>query len=72
MIKYFHELTDSDIKGLIESKITWEQVAKDYPQPSWCHYPNATGGDMGCWSLIEQSIKDINSCGECEFCQAEI
>lgn len=50
--KYFHELSDKEVKALIDSKPTWEYMNKHYKQPSWCTYPNALNGIMGCWSLI--------------------
>ena len=52
MIKYFHELTDDEFSGLIDSKITYGEAEKLYPQPLWCSYPQAIYGEMGCWSLV--------------------
>jgi hypothetical protein len=51
MIKYFHELTEKEFQVLVEKKYTYEQLKKDYPQPIWCGYPEATSGALGCWSL---------------------
>lgn len=67
MIKPFHELTKEEFKGIVDSKkYTWEKLAKDYPQPEWCQYPDATAGQMGCFSLMWHLVKDKNYCKNCE------
>jgi hypothetical protein len=66
MIKYFHELTKEEFSKLIESKITWGECAKEYPQPIWCGYPDALAGMMGCWSLTDFKIKNKKSCYSCD------
>lgn len=67
MIKHFHELTKEEFKEIVDSKkYTWEQLSKDYPQPEWCGYPDATQGTMGCWSLVSHMVKDRDYCKNCE------
>jgi hypothetical protein len=68
MIKSFHELTKKEYFGLIKNGYTYEHLARDYPQPEWCDYTDATAGQMGCWSLMSFMIKDINSCAKCDYC----
>lgn len=66
MIKYFHELTEAEFKETCVDKMTYMQLAKDYPQPLWCSYPEATGGLMGCWSLISFMVTGRNYCKNCD------
>jgi hypothetical protein len=69
VIKYFHELTAEEYKELVDSKeYTYEKLAKDYPQPEWCNYPEATQGVMGCWSLMNHMVKGREYCINCECC----
>ena len=72
MIKYFHELTKEEIEAIPAGK-TCKEVAKDYPQPEWCEYPNAVYGAMGCWGLMLGSVKDQGKayCVNCE-CNKEL
>jgi hypothetical protein len=52
VIKYFHELTRDEFIKFRNSGYTPASLARDYPQPVWCSYPDATQGALGCWSLI--------------------
>ncbi len=72
MIKYFHELTKEEFGKLVESKITYEQLAKDYPQPTWCEYPDATGGMLGCWSLMDFFVTGEDYCKDCDCYKKEV
>jgi hypothetical protein len=36
----------------------WKVFLKKYRQPSWCNYPEAMTGMMGCWSLMFTETKD--------------
>jgi len=65
MIKYFHELTEKEFKELLKKKLTWGELAIDYPQPIWCDYPDALLGMMGCWSLMDFMVKDETYCEDC-------
>lgn len=68
MKKYFHELTEEEYKKIVDSKeYTYEKLAKDYPQPKWCSYPNATEGVMGCWSLVDFKVTGEAFCKECDL-----
>jgi len=53
MIKYYHELRKEEYLWLVKEGTTYAELEKDFPQPSWCEYPQATSGLMGCWSLID-------------------
>jgi hypothetical protein len=52
-MKYFHELTQEEINQLIEQGKTWGYILENFKQPNWCNYPEALGGEFGCWSLID-------------------
>ena len=71
MIKYFHELTKKEFKELVKKKYTWGRLEKDYPQPTWCNYPEATRGLMGCWSLVDFRIKKEKHCKNCDCYKQE-
>ncbi len=66
MRKYFHELTQEEIENL---KGSCEKIAKDYPQPDWCEYPDAIAGAMGCWGLVLGRVRDQGKayCEQCEY-----
>ena len=70
MIKYFHKLTRDEWSEIIKSKgvqdYSWEDAAKDYPQPEWCKYPQAVQGVMGCWSLMDFRVTGRNFCKNCD------
>ena len=66
MIKYFHKLTAEEFKVIVDKKITYGQLAIDYPQPKWCNYPEATSGSMGCWSLMAHMVKNRKFCVNCD------
>lgn len=65
MGKQFHELTAAELDELKSSGATWEQAAKEHPQPEWCEYPDAVS-PMGCWSLISGNVTGIDYCAECD------
>ena len=66
MIKYFHRLTKKEFEALYRKKLTWGEIAKDYPQPKWCGYPGALDGIMGCWSLTAQMVTGKAYCKNCD------
>lgn len=66
MKKYYHELTQAEIDALIESKITYGELAKLHPQPKWCTYTDAVMGEMGCWSLMIPGKVNRDFCRKCE------
>lgn len=66
MIKYFHELTVAEFNKLTEQHMTWKDCSELYPQPTWCDYPEAVMGPMGCWSLMFFRITGESFCRNCE------
>ncbi len=67
MIKYFHELTKKEFKKLCKGKPeTWDEFARNYPQPIWCSYPEAVAGIMGCWSLVGFMVTGEDYCKNCD------
>jgi len=67
MAKYFHELTDEEFEALKVTDITWGEVAKIYPQPTWCEYPGALEAEMGCWSLVYRRGVSKEFCKNCDL-----
>ncbi len=65
MIKFFHELTEAEFKALCDKKITYRRLAKDYPQPTWCSYPDALE-PLGCWSLTGFMVTGEAYCRRCD------
>lgn len=63
--KYWHRLTDKEIQELIDAKITYDELAETVKQPTWCQYPDALKGIMGCWSLTGSARKKISH----KFCK---
>ena len=62
----FHEITDEAFDKLVDEVSTWEGVMERYHQPKWCTYPEALGGEMGCWSLTGRRITCKKDCGSCD------
>jgi hypothetical protein len=65
---YWHELTNEQRKAVIDSKMLIKDFLRAYRQPSWCSYPEALAGVMGCWSLMETDMKvSPEYCKKCEM-----
>ncbi len=58
---YFHE-QPYEIAG----KAPGKAVMRWYQQPSWCKYPEALNGAMGCWKLVMGHVKNEESCANCD------
>ncbi|MDD5007280.1 MAG: hypothetical protein PHC68_02620 [Syntrophorhabdaceae bacterium] len=67
-IKFFHELTEKEFMKIKKDNphMTYAEFALKYPQPTWCHYPDAVYGIMGCWSLVTFMVKDKKYCKGCD------
>lgn len=70
MIKYFHELTEAEFNKLMEQHMTWGECAKQYPQPTWCGYPDAVMSQYGCWSLMFFRVTGEDFCKTCDSYKA--
>jgi len=67
MGKPFHELTEAEFKALVLlGTMTWAECAETHPQPSWCGYPGAVQGEMGCWSLMAFRVTGPEFCVGCD------
>lgn len=66
MIKYFHEVTKGEWDEILKRDMTWEECAKEYPQPRWCTYPDAVCGVMGCASLMACFVTGMDYCKDCD------
>jgi len=64
--KPFHKLTKTEFEKICKENITWQEVAKRYPQPEWCCYTNAVQGVMGCWSLMSLLVTGRGYCKNCD------
>lgn len=73
MIKpFFHRITKKEFNKLIDDKRTWGFVMENFRQPTWCDYPDALSGKMGCWSLTQwPCVKSISKkyCETCDACK---
>jgi len=66
MGKYFHEITKREFNRAVKKGLTWAEMARLYPQPKWCGYPDAVQGLMGCWSLMDFMVKNEGFCKGCD------
>ena len=51
--KFFHEISDEEVQELFNTHWKWKDVMETYRQPTWCQYPDALAGKLGCWSLTD-------------------
>ena len=66
MIKFFHELTREEFEKIAKRRRSVKNFVRDYPQPVWCEYPEATAGMMGCWSLVGFMVTGEDYCKKCD------
>lgn len=64
--KPFHRLSDSQFKAMQDAGMKWNEVSALHPQPSWCDYPGALDGPMGCWSLVGRMVRNKAYCKGCD------
>ena len=67
--EYFHELSQQEIDKLISDKRTIGYIMENYKQPKWCKYPDALGGILGCWSLMDLQKNGLRTKISEEFCK---
>jgi len=60
----FHLLPAADFERLKKAGKTWGWVMRHYRQPTWCNYPNALEGPMGCWSLVGRLVTGEAYCSK--------
>ena len=65
---FFHEVTDQEWEKMKDDGRNVGWLMKNYRQPDWCNYHEALSGHMGCWSLMDRSVKDKDYCkeGKCD------
>ena len=63
---FLHELTPEEIDNILAEKIKIGELMERYQQPTWCGYPGALKGQMGCWSLMD--LKGLRTKINKEFC----
>ncbi len=67
--KYFHKLPQKIINRLLKTNLSWGDIVNKYKQPSWCNYPNALEGKMGCWSLTDLNNNGLRTKISKKFCK---
>ena len=69
---FWHRLPDWKIRKMIEKGTSIGFVLANYRQPTWCGYPDALAGTIGCWSLTDNFglRKKISKqfCSGCDCC----
>jgi hypothetical protein len=65
----FHRITKKQWQALVAVNATWGDVKEQFRQPSWCEYPDALDGSMGCWSLVGRMVKNRKYCQNCDLCK---
>ena len=73
---YWHRMSEKQINKVCGSGMEMEEFLKVVYQPTWCQYPNALSGIMGCWSLMSSDTRRKIShkfCGKepCEYYRAK-
>lgn len=65
---YFHQIYPEEWLYLVDTGITWGELAKRYCAPDWCGYGDAVE-PMGCWGLIYGYVaeKGYEYCKNCEL-----
>jgi len=64
---FFHRLSKVKQEEILGSHMTIGELLDTYRQPSWCGYPDALAGIMGCWSLIDAGrIRKKADCANCD------
>jgi len=62
----FHLVGDAEWESIKGSGMTWDELAEKHPQPSWCSYPHALRGTIGCWSLVGRMVNGEDYCKSCD------
>jgi hypothetical protein len=68
MKPFWHRESKKNIESLIKKGLTIQYLLENYRQPTWCNYPDALAGMMGCWSLTGDNRTEISHkfCSSCE------
>ena len=75
--KYFHEIDQKEVAGLIASKKSWGYISANYKQPDWCAHCDALMGVWGCWSLTDREKNGRRTeiskeyCRNCDYFKSE-
>jgi hypothetical protein len=73
---FWHRLPDWKIQKMIKEGVSNGFVVENYRQPTWCNYPEALNGVMGCWSLTDifglRKMISKKFCSECDCCTLPI
>jgi hypothetical protein len=67
MKPFFHTQTNEVLEKEILAGITVGELKTKYQQPTWCGYPEALEGMMGCWSLMD--VKGLRNQISKPFCR---
>lgn len=64
---FFHTQSNQVMDDLLANKVTVGEIKERYQQPTWCTYPEALDGMMGCWSLMD--LKGLRNRISKPFCR---
>lgn len=73
---YFHEnfkSPDDFMRFLVtNANMTLGELGNEYKKPQWCQYDDAVKGGkaMGCMSLWNFNIKNMEDCKGCDQCES--
>lgn len=65
----FHEMSATEFRFRALRGDKWRDVQRDHHEPTWCNYPSALAGAMGCWSLVGRLVTGEDYCRSCECYQ---
>ena len=68
--KYFHQLSDDEIKKLLYKKVSIGYIKENYKQPDWCSMNSPMDGSFGCWTLMDlyngRHDISVETCQDCD------
>jgi hypothetical protein len=67
-VKYWHQISQEEIVDLIEKGTTNQYIVDNYKQPEWCSYHEALMGQLGCWSLVDNTPDGLRTKISESFC----
>ncbi len=67
---FFHLMPDAEWQRRKKAGQTWGDIMLGYQQPTWCAYPKALNGVMGCWSLVGRMVTGEAYCEGCDYHRA--
>lgn len=66
--RFWHRVGQKVVDSINGNK-TWQYVMDNFKQPTWCNYPEALSGIMGCWTLTSDEGRQKISRKFCKDCE---